>query len=206
MTCSDARAVLSISLVPGGIDARSLLGVEEHIAACEGCRAEKLELLRCLVALEMDRAEGPDLVASIAARLDEQPRRARRWSRPLAAAAVLLAAVGLIRALRSGDGGQAPSTARPRLTTRPGGPERAWAPEDVLLLTNGHELRLDGRIAWVHHDDQADANEDWGDRVIGERGETLRLGTGLAIPQIAPPSREDGVDEQVFPFNLEDER
>ncbi|GEM_PF-4205506 len=206
MTCSDVRAALSISFVPGGIDARSLLGVEEHVAGCDGCRAEKLELLRCLVALEMDRAGGPDLVAQIAARMDEPVPRTRRWSRALAAAAVLVSGVGLIWALRVGDEGRAPSTAGARPLAPTGPSWRAAAREDRLLLANGHELRLDRRVALLEDIPAEDPPGDWGDRIVEDRGETLGLKTGLAMPQLVPPSRDRGEDEQVFPFDIEGQR
>lgn len=202
MTCSEVRALLSISLVPGGVDARSLLGVEEHVAGCDACRAEKLELLRALVALELDRAEGPDLAPAIADRLDEEAPRVRTWSRPLAAAAVLVAALGLIWALRAGDEKRTPPTAGPGPTTSRGS---AAPREDSLLLANGHELSLDRRIAWLQDDGRARTHEEWADGIVGDPAESLGLRTGLAIPQLVPPSLEDD-DEQVFPLDIEDER
>ena len=202
MTCSEVRTLLSISLVPGGVDARSLLGVEEHVAGCEGCRAEKLELLRALVTLELDLAEVPDLVPGITSRLDEEPARVRTWRRPLAAAAVLVASVGWVWLLRAGDETRTTPTAGPGPTTPPG---RAATREDSLLLANGHELRLDRRIAWLPSDGPSGAHEDSGDGVVEDRGESIELKTGPEIPQLVPHSRNDE-DEQVFPFSIEDDR
>ncbi len=133
--------------------------------------------------------------------MDEPTPRARMWSRPLAAAAVLVAAIGLIWGLRARDEGRAPSTTGPR----PLAPkERTKAHEDGLLLPSGHELRLDRRIAWVQHDDPNEAQEDWGDWAVEDRGEPLRLGAGLTVPPSVPLPREE--DEQVFPFDIEDQR
>ena len=203
MTCSDVRVVLSISLVPGGVDARSLLGVEEHVAGCDGCRAEKLELLRALVALELDRAEGPNLAPAIEARLEDETPRVLRWSRPVAAAAVLAVAAGLVWLLRAGDDGRSPSAAGPRPPT----PIRRTAPrEDSLLLANGHELRLDRRIAWLPGDGPSGAHEDWGDEILEDQAESLGLRTDLPTPMIVPPSRRDGEDERVFPVDIEGQR
>lgn len=201
MTCSDVQAVLSISLVPGGVDARSLLGVEEHVAGCEGCRAEKIERLRCLVALELDRCEAPDLAPALSARLNEEAPRVRGWGRRLAVAAVLAAAVGLMWAIRTGDEGQAP----PAAGVRPPTPHRRTAArEERLLLANGHELLIDRRLAWVR-EDASKTQEDWGDRIVDDRSDSLELRTGVAVPQLVPRPQADGDDEQVFPLDIDDE-
>ncbi len=205
MTCSEVQAVLSISLVPGGIDARSPLAIEEHIAACEGCRAEKLELLRCLVVVERDHADGPDLVKSIEARLREEAPRFQAWRRPVAAAAILVAATALTWAVRTGRDGRAPSpgTSGPGLAAS--SPRSAEPREEGLLLASGWELRLGRRLAWIA-EEAAAATEERGGEVFDERGVSAGLRTDLPTPQMVAPSRDTGDDERLMRLRVEDER
>jgi anti-sigma factor RsiW len=106
MICPDREAQLN-EYVDGTLEAAERAAVEQHLAACAGCRAAVAELRTLLAqagSLPQSIEPSRDLWGGIAARIGQRATwnlRRAFWAGALAAAATLVIAFGLYRLLPS---------------------------------------------------------------------------------------------------------